>query len=186
MSKLDNLEKIEIRSAKELWQWLESSYAQKESVWLVTVKKSQGTAYVPREVILEALMAYGWVDSLPRKLDEKRTMILISPRKVGSSWSRVNKEIANRLETEGRMAEPGRSLVQQAKEDGSWSRLDDVENLVIPDDLGAALDARPNARKLFERFPPSSRRAILEWILNAKQPATRVKRIAATAEKAAA
>ncbi len=111
-------------------------------------------------------------------------MLLISPRKAGSNWSRVNKKIVAKLEAEGNMAPAGKAVVAQAKLDGSWSRLDDVEKLVIPDDLAQALDGVPDARELFERFPPSSKRAILEWILNAKQPSTRARRIAETAVKA--
>ena len=185
MARLDDYERLEISSVDELRSWLEHNNARQEGVWLVTAKKSEGKAYVPRVEILEALLAFGWVDSLPRKLDHTRTMLLISPRKSGSNWSRINKDIVARLEAEHRIMPSGRAVIEQAKKDGSWSRLDDVENLVIPADLGVALDAVPEARRHFERFPPSSRRAILEWILNARKPDTRARRITETAEKAA-
>lgn len=181
---LDAYERIEVRSREELETWLGAHHERGEGVWLVTFKKGS-PHYVPREAVLEALIAWGWIDSLPRKLDADRTMLLIAKRKAGSSWSGVNKRVVERLVEAGRMQPPGLAAVERARGDGSWSRLDEVEALTVPDDLAAALDAHPPARARFERFPPSSRRGILEWIDAAKRPATRAKRIAETAEKAA-
>jgi uncharacterized protein YdeI (YjbR/CyaY-like superfamily) len=83
------------------------------------------------------------------------------------------------------MESAGRAAVEAAKGDGSWSRLDDIENLVEPPDLAAALDAEPAARRHWNAFPRSAKRAILEWIAAAKRPETRLRRIAETARLAA-
>jgi uncharacterized protein YdeI (YjbR/CyaY-like superfamily) len=83
------------------------------------------------------------------------------------------------------MACAGRAVVEAARADGSWTLLDLVEDLVVPDDLAAALDAHPGARRQWEGFPPSARRGILEWIVQAKRDATRRQRVATTAELAA-
>jgi uncharacterized protein YdeI (YjbR/CyaY-like superfamily) len=69
--------------------------------------------------------------------------------------------------------------------DGSWTLLDDVENLLVPDDLAAALRAHPPALENFQAFPRGVRRSILEWIVQAKRPETRQRRIAETAALAA-
>ena len=82
------------------------------------------------------------------------------------------------------IAPPGQAVIDAAKSDGSWSSLDDVENLVVPEDLRTALDAVPGARDAWDGFPRSVRRGILEWILLAKRPTTRAQRITATADKA--
>ena len=181
----DRRVRVQIETALELEDWLRANHGQDESVWLVTWKKRSGARYVPGREILEVLLAYGWIDGLRRKLDEERTMLLISPRRARSNWSRLNRQIAEELIRRGKMKKPGRVAIERAKRDGRWNRLDEVEDLVIPDDLAAALSGKPGARELFERLPPSSRRGILEWIQSAKRSETRARRIAETADKAA-
>ena len=89
-----------------------------------------------------------------------------------------------RLEADGRMLPAGRQAVLVAKANGAWTLLDDVENLVVPDDLERALSVRPGAREQWDAFPKSARRALLEWIVQAKTAATRGKRITEIADKA--
>lgn len=131
------------------------------------------------------LLAYGWVDSLPRSLDDTRSMLLITPRKPTSNWSKVNKEIVGRLIAEGQMTPAGLAVVERARRDGRWDALNQVEALEEPPDLRAALDAAPAARGFWDAFPRSTKRAILEWIAAAKRPATREARVAETARLAA-
>lgn len=82
------------------------------------------------------------------------------------------------------MTDAGRAVVEAAKADGSWTRHDDAEALVVPDDLAAALAARPGARERFDAFTPGVRRSVLGWIVEAKRPETRARRVAETAELA--
>lgn len=149
----------------------------------MTWKKGHPGHVAYSDVVDEAI-CWGWIDSQIRKLDESRSMLLLAPRKKGSGWSRVNKERIERLLAEGRMQPPGMAKIEQAKLDGSWTRLDDIENLVEPVDLTAALNAVQDARRNWDAFPRSARRGILEWIQNAKRPETRAKRIAETARLA--
>ena len=83
------------------------------------------------------------------------------------------------------MAPAGQHAIDIAKENGTWSLLDDVENLIVPPDLAEAFGANPGAAEHWASFPRSVRRAILEWIVQAKRPETRARRITETAEKAA-
>ncbi len=83
------------------------------------------------------------------------------------------------------MAGAGLAKIQAAQADGSWSALDDVEALQIPPDLGQALAANPTAQGYFDAFPRSVKRAILEWISNAKRAETRARRIEETVRLAA-
>jgi uncharacterized protein YdeI (YjbR/CyaY-like superfamily) len=154
-------------------------------VWLVIWKKESGRPHVSYDEVVDECLCFGWVDSLPRKLDEQRSMLRISPRNPRSNWSRVNKDRVARLEAAGKMADAGRAMVDLARSSGTWDFLNDVDDLIVPDDLARALDAIPEARRYFDRFPPSSRRGILEWIKTAKTDATRSKRVRETAEKAA-
>ena len=181
----DVLERVEIDSAAALRRWLAAHHDRAGSVWLVTWKKGSGRPHVSWDEIVDECLCFGWIDSLPRALDERRTMLRISPRDPKSLWSGANKRRVRRLERQGRMTGAGRRAVELAKRTGTWSALDEVERLEVPPDLAAALDATPGARRRFDRFPPSSRRGILEWITTAVRPATRARRIAETARKAA-
>lgn len=88
-----------------------------------------------------------------------------------------------KLELAGLIQEVGLIKIKQAKKDGSWSFLDDVEALILPDDLKQAFSKNQLDQKNFETFSPSSKRGILEWIKNAKRPETRAKRILASSSK---
>jgi uncharacterized protein YdeI (YjbR/CyaY-like superfamily) len=164
--------------------WLQRHHTRPEGIWFITCKKGAvGPRVEPAEAIEEAL-CFGWIDSLPRKLDDARTMLWFAPRKPGTNWSKLNRERVAKMQGAGLMAPAGLAKVAAAQADGSWTRLDDVDRLLIPEDLQAALASYPDAAGHFERFPPSIKRGILEWILNAKRPETRAKRIAETARLA--
>jgi uncharacterized protein YdeI (YjbR/CyaY-like superfamily) len=163
--------------------WLEAHGERADGVWVVYDRGPQGLHY---DAIVEESLCFGWVDSQGRGLDATRTMLWVAPRKRGSGWARTNKVRIERLTVEGRMMPAGLAAVERAKADGSWSLLDDVENLTEPPDLAAALDAVPAARAAWDAFPRSAKRAILEWIVHAKRPATRATRIAETVAEAEA
>ena len=112
-------------------------------------------------------------------------MLYLAPRKPGSSWSARNKRRVEDLRRRGQMSPAGEAAVERAQADGSWSALDEVEQLVVPADLAAALDVLADAAANFDGFPRSAKRAILEWIASAKRPETRAARIARTASEAA-
>ena len=164
--------------------WLEANHTQAEGVWLVTYKKATGKPRPSYDEMVEEALAFGWVDSKPRKLDDARTMLYFAPRKAGSGWSKPNKERVERLVAGGQMTAAGLAKVEEAQKDGSWEALDGVERLELPDDLATAL-GQGDAKANFEAFPRSVKRGILEWILNAKKPETRAKRILETATLAA-
>jgi uncharacterized protein YdeI (YjbR/CyaY-like superfamily) len=121
-----------------------------------------------------------------RSLDADRAEQLLTPRRKGSVWARSNKERVARLTAAGVMAPAGLAVVEQAKASGQWTLLDDVEDLVEPVDLRAALDANPAARASWDAFPPSARKALLGWIVTAKRAPTRERRVATTVSEAAA
>ena len=83
------------------------------------------------------------------------------------------------------MAPAGLAAIERAKANGSWTLLDDVENLVVPEDLAAAFAANPPAAEHWAAFPRSARRVMLEWIVQARRPETRAARIAEIAAAAA-
>jgi len=170
----------------EDWQaWLVEHHGTDSGVWLVTWKKHTGWSTVSYDDAVTEALAVGWIDSLGRKLDEDRTMLYFSPRKPTSAWSRPNKIRVERLHAENRMLPAGRAAIDAAKANGAWTLLDDVENLVVPEDLAAAFAGHAGSREQWEAFPRSAKRAMLEWIVQAKRPHTRANRIEQAAAEAA-
>ena len=176
---------VELTDRASWRAWLAEHHAQAAGVWTVRYKKGAGRPTLSWNDIVEEAICFGWIDSLPRKLDAERTMLYVAPRKASSRWSGKNKRHVADLEAANLLAPPGIAAIERARADGSWDALDDVERLIVPEDLGAAFDARPGAREQWDGFPPSVRRGILEWILDAKRPATRQRRIEETAARAA-
>ena len=168
---------VEVRSAAELREWLMAHHAQAESVWLVTWKKAPGAPFVSTEEVLDALVAFGWTDGLRRKRDDGRTMQLISPRRQ-QAWAESYKRRAARLEEAGLMHPAGQAAIAAAKQAGRWNETAEVDALLVPDDLDAALEAQPAAADYFHKAAPSYRRNVLRWLHGAKRAETRAARIA--------
>jgi uncharacterized protein YdeI (YjbR/CyaY-like superfamily) len=185
MGVLDEADRFEPASLDEWSAWLAEHHATAPGVWLVSAKKSSGRqAFGYEDAVIEALR-WGWVDSTQRGVDEQRSMIWFAPRREQSVWTRNNKQRVARLEAEGRLEPPGRAAVEAAHANGMWTLMDDVEDLVVPEDLAAAFEEHPGSREQFETFRPSVRKQVLAWIVLARKPETRAARVAATAERAA-
>jgi uncharacterized protein YdeI (YjbR/CyaY-like superfamily) len=165
--------------------WLAEHHGSSRGVWLVMWRRQSGRTGVGYEDAIQEALCFGWVDGKAASLDDDRTLLWFSPRKRGSGWARSNKLRVERLLREGLMAEAGLARIEEAKRDGSWTMLDEVEDLVVPDDLAAAFAANPGAREHWDGFPRSARKAGLLWIVQAKRPETRARRVAETARRAA-
>lgn len=176
MIQTDRFEKVELRSAQELHAWLMAHHRQRESVWLVTWKKKPAAPHISTSDVLDALIAFGWIDGVRRKLDDDRTMQLISPRKQ-QAWAQSYKDRAARLQAAGRMHPAGQAVIEAAKAAGQWDAALAVDALQLPDDLAAALRLDPQAASYFNGCAPSYRRNVLRWLHAAKRPETRVSRI---------
>jgi len=165
--------------------WLEANHAKEAGVWLVSWRPSSGRLTdLDYAAAVEEALCFGWVDSRGGKVDDQRTKLYFAPRSARSGWARPNKERVERLMARGQMAPAGIAVIERAKANGSWTILDAAARLELPHDLQAALDARAPARAHWEAFPPSARRALLEWIALAKRDETRRGRIDRTAAAA--
>jgi uncharacterized protein YdeI (YjbR/CyaY-like superfamily) len=176
---------VELKDRASWRAWLEKNHAVSPGVWLAIGKKGNPISDLGYEDAVEEALAFGWIDAKALRLDEHRYMGLMTPRKPGSGWARTNKERVERLTAEGLMAPAGLAAVERARENGSWTLLDDVEALVEPPDLSAALDAEPRARQGWGALGASARKVALYWIATAKRPQTRARRIEQTASAAA-
>jgi uncharacterized protein YdeI (YjbR/CyaY-like superfamily) len=163
-------------------EWLERHHASAQGVWVVRRRKQPLLDY---DALVEEALCFGWVDSREQPVDDEQLMQLVTPRKPGSAWARSNKERVARLDRNGSLAEAGRRVVEAAQADGSWSRYDSAEALELPADLSAALAAHPQAARNFGAFTDAGKRAILRWLIDAKRPETRSKRVEETVRRAA-
>lgn len=176
MTKIENFEKVEITSPKQLRDWLSANYSQEESIWLVTHQKHTGDKYVSTDEVLDEVLCFGWIDGIRRKLDESRAMQMIAPRKA-QHWAKSYKDRVDKLAKAGRMHSAGLDAIAASKPNGLWNFMDDVDALIKPDDLVKALEAHPPASQYFDAFGDASKRLVLRWIKLAKKPETRAKRI---------
>ena len=185
MEQKDDIQSVGAGTRAEWRQWLEQNHQSQKAVWLIIYKKQSGipSVYYP-EAVDEAL-CFGWIDSKAIKRDAQSVYQYFARRNPKSNWSGVNKEKVARLIAQGLMTAAGYQMIEIAKQTGTWTALDDVEQLQIPADLEALFRENKAAYENWNQFPRSARRGILEWILNAKRPETRQKRIEETVALAA-
>ena len=165
--------------------WLATNHTRPTGVWVVMDRRGTNPTQVDYESAVEEALCFGWIDSKVVKLDTRRTLQWFSPRRPGGTWARTNKARVERLTAAGLMTPAGLAVIEDAKRTGAWTILDDVENLVVPDDLAAAFAAAPPAQANWDAFSRSAKMFILTWIIQAKRPETRAARVAETARLAA-
>jgi uncharacterized protein YdeI (YjbR/CyaY-like superfamily) len=185
MTAVRDLPLLEPASRAELRAWLEANHATSKGVRLAIGKKGNRVTSLTYDDAVEEALCFGWIDSTAHRLDADRYTGAFTPRKPRSVWARTNKVRVERLERLGLMTPAGRAVIEVAKADGSWDLLNDVDDLVVPDDLASLLAASPPAKKSFEALPASGKRMALYWIASAKRPETRAARVAETVRAAA-
>ncbi len=185
MTKIDEYRDFHPLSRQEWREWLAENYDKFRGIWFVYYKKSANQPRVSYDEAVGEALCFGWIDSLPRKIDEARSKLLFTPRKPKSVWSAVNKARIEKLIENGAMTEIGLKKIKAAKKDGSWNALDKSDNLLIEKDLAQAFEKNETAKKNFEVFTDAVKRIILSWIYSAKTFKTRKKRIDKTIRMAA-
>lgn len=173
-------------ASKEEWrQWLKENHSSSQAVWLVQYKQNSTKPSMSWSDSVNEALCFGWIDSTRKTIDDESFAQFFCKRKPTSNWSKINKAKVQRLIEEGLMAEAGFKSIEIAKKNGSWPILDDVEELIIPKDLEIAFQSQPGAADFFNSLSKSVKKMILQWLILAKRPETRQKRIAETAELAA-
>ena len=164
---------------RSLRNWLAKNFDQEQGIWAVFYKKSTGLSDLSWEAIVEECLCFGWIDSLPGKVDENRTRIYISPRKANSGWSRRNKALLIELQKSGLIEQPGLDVIKRAKANGSWERYDLAEALVIPNELKESFKNDNEFLTEWKLLTDAKQRQALQLIYDAKTETTRQKRIEA-------
>jgi uncharacterized protein YdeI (YjbR/CyaY-like superfamily) len=173
------------KTRKDWRNWLIKNHEKEKSIWLIIYKKESSIKSIYYDEAVDEALCFGWIDSKPNKRDDESFFQFFSKRNPKSNWSAVNKKKVEKLIETGLMTKVGFAMIELAKKTGTWTALDEVENLKLPEDLLKALKKEKSAFINFDSFPRSIKRGILEWIQNAKKPETRQKRIDETATLAA-
>ena len=181
----NELKTFHAKTRKEWRDWLEKNHQSEKSIWLIIYKKESETPSIYYPEAVDEALCFGWIDSKPNKRDEHSYYQFFSRRNPKSNWSKVNKEKISILMEQGLIHSSGLKMIEIAKQNGTWTALDEVENITIPDDLKALFLNNKTAYDNWEKFSRSSKRGILEWIMNAKKTETRQKRIEETVQLAA-
>jgi uncharacterized protein YdeI (YjbR/CyaY-like superfamily) len=172
---ISTMPELKITSLQELRDWLENNYNTKESLWLVFPKKINKSDFAWAEIV-DVLLCYGWIDSVGRKVDNQYTSLRITPRNPKSNWSRVNKNKVAKLTALGLIHPNGQKMIDLAKQSGTWTALDDVEDLILPPDLLQYLE-KNSLVESWNAKNKSFKRGFLEQLLNSKKSETRVKKM---------
>jgi uncharacterized protein YdeI (YjbR/CyaY-like superfamily) len=171
---------------RKAWrQWLVKYHHVKISVWLVFYKTKTGKRGLSWSEAVDEALCFGWIDSKALTIDEDRYKQFFTRRKPKSVWSKINKEKVKQLIEAGLMTEAGMRCIDIAKENGSWTSLDAVEELTIPKDLEKAFRQHKGSKSFFAGLSKSVRKGMLHWITMAKRPETRERRINELVELAA-
>lgn len=181
----DQAEHFTPKSRKAWRNWLAKNHQSKQAVWLVYYKSSTKVPSISWSEAVDEALCFGWIDSTKKTIDEQRYRQYFSKRKPKSNWSKINKEKVKTLIDQGLMEAEGYKSIEVAKENGSWTLLDEVEAVVVPSDLESELAQDKVAVEFFERLSKSVKKGLLYWVISAKREETRQKRILEIVESAA-
>jgi uncharacterized protein YdeI (YjbR/CyaY-like superfamily) len=163
--------------------WLRANHARETELWLKVHKKDSGLPTVSCAQALDVALCWGWIDGIRKGLDDRSFLQRYTPRRARSIWSQINRDHVARLTAAGRMTSHGQRQVDAAKADGRWDAayapIRNATEATIPDDLRAAIEANPRARKTFRTLGRQNLFALAFRTNNMKTPAGRAKKIAA-------
>ena len=169
---------------KDWRKWLELNHKKKEAVWLIFYKKKSPINNLSWSESVDEALCFGWIDSTKRTIDSEKYKQYFCKRKAKSNWSKINKDKVKTLIEQGLMKEEGYKSIEIAKENGSWTILDQVEALVIPEDLKEEFTNSEGSMEYFSSLSNSAKKILLYWVVSAKRKETRQNRIVEIAENA--
>jgi uncharacterized protein YdeI (YjbR/CyaY-like superfamily) len=166
-------------------KWLEEHDSSEKEFWVIIHKKKSERKGLTYSEAVEEAICFGWIDSKMQTIDASRFRQRFSPRKKNSIWSKSNKETAEKLILQGKMAPPGFETIKEAKSNGKWDAAYSSKMApAIPEDLAKTLKANEPAWRNFSAFSNSAKLQYVYWVNSAKKDETRQKRISAVVEKA--
>lgn len=175
---MSKIEELYFKNDKEWRNWLCENHNKSTGIYLIFYKVAHENDSMRWEEAVKVALCFGWIDSTVKSLGDGKRRQYFCPRKPKSVWSKVNKNHIKKLQKENLMHESGLAAINVAKENGSWTALDDVENGIVPKDLKIAFDKNPEAHQNYLAFTKGQRKSYLYWLNQAKREQTRQRRIA--------
>jgi len=165
-----------VRTLDQWRDWLSEHHASESEVWLIFHKRHNGDASIDYKDALDEALCFGWVDSLIKRLDDRRFTRKFTPRRADSRWSAVNRKRYAELKTKGRLKPSG--IQRSPTNRGSGPRPPRLEMpSKLPEYIQAALKKHPTALRHFEALAPAHRRRYFAWIESAKREETKLRRL---------
>ena len=176
---LVNLYKVrEFKNAESFYQWLSKHHQKEDELWIKLHKVGSGLKSITPKEAIDVVLCWGWIDGVRKGLDDKSYLQRYTPRRKKSIWSQINVDNVARLINEGRMTEHGLNEVAAAQADGRWDRAyGSGKDMKIPDDLQAAIDAKPAASRMLDKLSAQNRFALAFRMHNVKTEVGRRKKI---------
>jgi len=174
---MTELPELYFKTDTEWRTWLEKNYTSTTGIYLIFYKVGHPKLSMRWEEAVKVALCFGWIDSTVKSLGEGKRRQYFCKRKPKSVWSALNKKHIIELTAANLFHESGLKSIAIAKENGSWSALDTVEQGIIPEDLQLAFNKNESAYTNYLNFAPSYKKGYLYWLHQAKREATRLKRI---------
>ncbi len=173
------------QTAAELREWLAANHDTADELWVGMYRKASGRPSVTWPEVVDEALCYGWIDGIRRRIDDTSYMNRITPRRKGSNWSAVNIRRVGELEAAGLMTDAGRRAF--ALRDEAKSRIYAYEHEAsrLDDTAEATFRANAAAWSWFEGASPYYRKTAVYWVMSAKRPETRDRRLATLIEHSA-
>jgi uncharacterized protein YdeI (YjbR/CyaY-like superfamily) len=174
-------------SSPGAWRaWLEEHHERETEVLVGFYKKATGRAGMSWSQSVDEALCFGWIDGVRRRIDEHSHSMRFTPRKPRSTWSSVNIEKAERLIADGRMRPAGLSAFHARSEERSRIYSFEQGDVELPADALRRLRANAVAWSYWQSRPAGYRRVAAWWVISAKRPETRARRLETLIEDCAA
>lgn len=171
------------KSQKDWRKWLSKNHIDKQSIWVIFYRTSSDKPSLTWSEAVDEALCFGWIDSTRKSIDSESYMQYFTKRKPRSTWSKINKDKVKELIDKDLMTKAGLDCIEVARENGSWTILDSVEDLIVPEILEIEFQKFPNAGAKYEKLSNSAKKSILHRIAMAKQLETKKKRAKEAVEK---
>jgi uncharacterized protein YdeI (YjbR/CyaY-like superfamily) len=164
------------RTLQQWRKWLAEHHDSESEIWLVFHKQHTGVASIDYKDALDEALCFGWVDSLVKRLDDRRYARKFTPRRADSRWSAINRKRYAVLKASGRLKPPG---IERAPTDRGYGSRPPRFKMPskLPPYIQTALENHPAALRHFEALAPSHRRRYVGWIESARHEETKARRL---------
>jgi uncharacterized protein YdeI (YjbR/CyaY-like superfamily) len=172
------MKQLYVKNRKKWRDWLSEHHDKSNGIWLVFYKKHTGKSTLEYDEVVEEALCFGWIDSIIKKIDDEKYVRKITPRKVDSRWSELNKKRVAKLMKQGLMTEAVIGKIKEAKASGLWNQSDHFQiSHDIPKELEIELTKNRKAKNFLDQLAPSYKKHFIGWITVAKRQETKNRRV---------